>query len=164
MLNINPGSFLRTLSIIHSILFMGLVVFVVWAYYQNPRYSATMNGNDIYTYAVPIFAAFGYFVSQLLFGKQLQKIRREEAIAKKFSKYRVALLIKYALIEGPALFALIAYHVNGNAMFLVIALALIAYFYIQKPTRNKLLKDVPFTLEEHEQINTLHILNNSGNQ
>jgi hypothetical protein len=156
MLNVNPGSYLRTLALLHYSLFIGMVLFGVFAYYQNGSFTAQINNKDFFVYSVPVFAACGYFVGQFLFNKQLQQIAQKDSISTKFRKYQSALLIKYALVEGPCLFALVAYYIDGSALYLVTAIALMAYFFAQKPTKTKLLKDVPFDLEEQKQINTLN--------
>jgi flagellar biosynthesis protein FliP len=44
---------------------------------------------------------------------------------------------------------------SGNALYLVIAIALIAYLFVQRPTADKINKNLPLTLEEQKQFDNL---------
>ena len=150
-----PKSFLRVLSLIHISLFSGLLLFAIFAYFQNGSFTAAMNQEDIFVYIVPVVAAVGYFASQHLLRKLLSGIKKEEQLQSKLGKYQTALLVQYAVIEGPAFLALFAYYGTGNALHLVIAISLLAFLFTKKPTVAKLIKDVPLTLEEHRQFDIL---------
>ncbi len=67
-----PKTFLRTLTLIHRVLFLGMVAFGLFTYFQNGSFSARMNRKELFIYLVPFLAAAGYFLSQFLFRKQLQ--------------------------------------------------------------------------------------------
>jgi len=150
-----PKSFLRTLSILHISLCTGILLIAGFAYLQNGNFTANMNGEDIFIYIVPIVAAVGYFASQLIFKKLVSALKKEDVLQTKLAKYQSASLIEYALIEGPAFLALFAYNGNGNALHLVIAVALIAYLFAQRPTATRLIKELPLTLDEQKQFDTL---------
>lgn len=150
-----PRLFLKTLSIIHTALLVVLIAFGIFTYFQNGSFTPRMNRQDLFIYIVPVVAAAGYFLSQFLFRKQLQTIQREEELPAKLSKYQSASLIKYALLEGPGFLALIAYYLSGNALYLVIAIALIAYLFVQRPTADKINTNLPLTLEEQKQFDNL---------
>lgn len=148
-------NFLKTISLIHTALLLGLVVFGLFAYFQNGSFIARMNRQDVFIYIVPIVAATGYFLSQFLFRKQLQNIKRDETLPHKLSKFQSASLVSYALLEAPGLLSLTAYLLSGNALYLVIAIAVMAYFFAQRPTADKIRKDLPLTSEEQKQFDTL---------
>ncbi len=150
-----PKTFIKTLTLIHTVLCVGLLGFAIFVYYQNGGFTARMNQQDMFIYIVPILAAAGYFLSQLVFKKQIEAISEEEKLSTKLGKYQIATLIKYALLEGPGFLALIAYFWSGNALYLVIAVALITYLFVQRPTVNKIKKELPLTLEEQKQFDNL---------
>lgn len=145
-----PKSFIKTLSLIHAALLMGLVAFGLFAYFQNGDFEARMNRHNPMIYVVPIAAAAGYFLSQFLFRKRLRSVNEEEPLSVKLEVYRSASLIKYALLEAAALLSLVAYWLSGNALHLVIAIALAAYFFSQRPTATKIKKDLPLNYEEQK--------------
>lgn len=150
-----PKTFLKILSIIHIALCAGLALFAIFVYFKNGDFTARMNQQDIFIYIVPIVAAAGYFLSQLVFKKQIASIAREEKLPIKLAKYQIASLIKYALLEGPGFLALMAYFWSGNALYLVIAIALIVYLFVQRPTAEKIKKELPLTLVEQKQFDNL---------
>ena len=144
----NPSSFFKTLSIIHLALVVGIVAFGTFKYMNNGSFKANADPNDVFIYVIPVVAAFGYFMSQFMFKKQLQAIHRTDSLTLKLQKYQASSIIKYIFIEGPAFLALIAYGFNGNALFLVIAIFLVVYLYSQKPTKLKFMNEVPLTIED----------------
>lgn len=150
-----PKKLLRTLSLIHTALLMVLVAFGLFTYFQNGSFTAGMNRQNLFIYIVPVVAAAGYFLSQFLFRKQLETIQREEDLHDKLNKYQSVSLIKYTLLEVPGFLSLIAYYLSGNALYLVIAIALIFYLFVQRPTADKMKKNLPLTLEEQKQFDNL---------
>ena len=133
-------------------LFIGLTLFAIFVYSQNGNFEADMSGNNVFIYIVPITAALGYFSSQFIFRKQLGSIKRESTLDSKLSRYQTASIVRYALIEAPAFLALIAYFLSGNALHLVIAIALLLYFFSLRPTSLKMMNQIPFTSEEEQQF------------
>ena len=140
------------MTIIHTVLCAGLMIFAIVAYYQNEAFTARMDQQAIFIYIVPIAAVAGYFLSQVLFKKRIAAISKEEKLATKLVKYQVASILKYALLEGPGILALLAYYWSGNALHLVIAIALIAYLFAQRPTADKIKKQLPLTYEEQNRF------------
>lgn len=146
---------LRTLTIIHSGLLLSLIVFAIFAYSANRTFTADMNRQDLFIYIIPLAAAAGYFISQFLFKKQLKNITGEEKLPIKLSKYQSASVLRYALLEAPGLLALSTYFFSGNALYLVIAIALTICLFTQRPTLGKIKMDLPLTLEEIKQFDNL---------
>lgn len=150
-----PKTLLKILSIIHMALCAGLMLLAIFVSFKNGDFTARMNRQDIFIYIVPIVAAAGYFLSQLVFKKQLESISRDVNLSIKLGKYQIASVIKYALLEGPGFLALMAYFWSGNALYLVIAIALIVYLFVQRPTVAKIKKELPLTSEEEKQFDNL---------
>ena len=140
------------LSLIHGSLVLGLLVFSGFVYWKNSSFNTDINQADIFIYMVPLVAAAGYFLSKSLYQKQIQKIDGNNGLSNKLNRYQTASIIKFALLEVPAILALVAYYYNGNAIHLVIALCLIAYLISQRPTQKRFQNDMPLTLEEQQQL------------
>lgn len=151
----NIKAFFKTMALIHAALCMGLLIFTIIAYFLNQSFEAVMDTSDVFIYLVPIVSVSGYFLSQFIFQKQLQAIDSNDTLANKLSKYNTASLIKYVLIEGPAFIALAGYFMNGNAMYLVIAFALILYLYTQRPKVHKIIQELPLSYEEKKEFDIL---------
>ena len=150
-----PKLFLRTLSLIHYFLCAGLIAFGAFAYWQNGSFNAGTIGEDIFVYIVPIVAMMGYFGSKLMYRKMILNLPKNETLATKLSRYQVANLVQYALLEGPAFLALFVYLSSGTALYLAIAIALTIYLFARRPTLNRLFEEVPMSFEEKKQFDTL---------
>ncbi|MGB5556108.1 MAG: hypothetical protein WBM83_15740 [Flavobacteriaceae bacterium] len=148
------GQFLRTLSIVHLFFVVGLVVFAIIAYWQLETFVTQIDGNDTLLYIVPVVALIGYFGSQFVFKQALKAIPKTDAIDTKLAKYKTATILKFALIEGAAILALIAFHGSGIVLYFVIGICLIAYLIVQKPNYERLKNDMALSLAETEQIDT----------
>ena len=149
----DPKSFLKTLVIIHLALCTGLGAFILFCYFQSPNVVADLDNNDILIYIVPFFAVTGYFMSQILFKKQLESIQKNSPLQSKLAAFQTASLLKYALLEAPAFLAAFAFLNSNTALHFVIAIALLIYLYTQRPTKEKLLKEVPLNMEERKHFN-----------
>ncbi|SRR6056297_775279 len=148
----NVQRFIQTLKLIHISLFIGLTICSVLAYVQNSSFNADINTNSTLLYIVPIVALLGYFGSQVFFKKMLSKVQKSDALQTKLKTYQTACIVKYALLEAPAFIALFVYHATGNALPLVIAVCLLAYLFVQKPTENKIINSLDLTSDERRAL------------
>ena len=135
---------------------IGLVIFAGFTYFQNGGFEVTTDQNDIFIYCIPVFGMLGYFGSKWVYQNLLQNIPKEEALPKKLERYQKANIIKYALVEGPAFLALVLYYIDGKALYLVIGLSLLTYLLFQRPSLDKLKRELPMYLEEEKEFDTLN--------
>ena len=149
----NVQRYIQTLKLIHVSLVVGLAIFSVFAFMQNKDFNADINTNSTLLYIVPIAALIGYFGSQLFFRKMLSNVQTSDSLQPKLNKYQTASIIKYALIEGPAFIALFVYYTTGSALPLVIALCLLAYLFVQKPTKDKIMNSLDLTSDQRRTLN-----------
>ena len=147
--------FLKTLTIIHLSLVAGLCIFTLFTVWQIHSFKANNASDNLFLYIVPILALSGYFGSQLLFRKLTTGMNPNNSLEEKLKKYQSFVLIKYALLEFPALLGLFAYYNSGNALPLVISLCLLAYLIVQRPTKEHMMKWVPLSREEKSKIQQL---------
>jgi hypothetical protein len=145
-------TFLKTLSFMHLALVIGLSIFTVLAFTQNMDFNTETDTKNVLLYVVPVAALIGYFGSQFLFKKLLMRITDTDSLEEKLKKYQSASHLKYALIEAPAFLALFAYYNSGNALPLVIAVCLLVYLFVQKPSKQKILMEIPLTMEQRREL------------
>lgn len=147
-----PKTFLKTVSLIHIALVSGLCIFLIFVCFQIENSSVSLDSTNVFIYIVPCLAIISYFGSTAIFQKLIKEIDSSEALEKKLKKYQTASIVKYALIEGPCLVAIVAYYSTTNNLHLVIAISLIVYLYVQKPNKETILKDIPLNSEERKKI------------
>lgn len=148
-------TFFRTLVTLHFALCLGLLLFIALAYWQVQGFKVSADGNDLFVYVVPTIAMIGYFGGKFLYQKWLQELATEDSLEHKLQRYQAASLIQYALLEGPAILALVGYLQTGTALYPVIALVLLAYLYARRPTRKRMVQDLPLNFEEKKLFDTL---------
>lgn len=153
---LQPKNFIRILSLIHYCLCAGLLFFMAFAYWQRGGFTVDTEEGDFFVYLVPVVAMVGYFASKFIFQNLIRNLPKEENLQTKLERYQIASLIQYALIEAPAILALVAYLLNSTALYLVIASALMIYLFVQRPSYNRLVRDVPMSFEEKKQFDTLN--------
>lgn len=156
----NPSSYqtnLRTLSILHYALLAGLLMFSGLAYFLI---GPTLKGgeaeaesfNAIYRYLIPGIAIIAIVYGRFIGNQLLAKAKEEEDIGAKLSIYRNAALIRWSLMEGAGMFAVIAYLFTGNQVFIMISLAAAAYLFTQKPTARLVSRELNLSNAESREL------------
>ena len=140
--------FIKTISIIHLALMSGLLLFGTYVYLQNNEWELILsNSNDIFFFIVPVLAISGILLGNYLYKKQIDTLSNNNSLKGKLVGFQTASLIKYALIEGPAFLGIRVSMNNGNLLYLIISTGLIAYFFTQRPTREKIERDLNLNRE-----------------
>lgn len=144
-----PQGFLRSISIIHLALLSGQVIFGIVAYAQSARvFFGIHNMDDMFIFIVPVVAIGGFMAGYLIFKQQLIIIRSKKPLGEKMISYQTALIMRYALLEGPSLLAIVAYLLNGNLFYLIVAGLLMLYFLFLRPTMEKVENDLDLNFNE----------------
>lgn len=151
-----PKSFIKTIGIIHMLLCAGIGLFTGFVILQNGSFKVASDHSSPFIYIVPLIAIAGYFGSKFIYMNLIQNLPKEEDLSKKLQRYQIANIIKYALIEGPALLALGMYYVEENALYLVIAICLLIYLIVQKPSFEKLKNELKLRLEDEKEFDTFN--------
>src|SRR5690349_16365969 len=119
--SITPDSMLKTLAFTHVALLAFQMLFAIVAFAQTTRiYFGVMNMDDEFVFIVPVLALGGFFGGYLIFKKQKYILREKENFQEKLSGYQSVLITRFALIQGPSLFSIVAYILSGNVFFLLI--------------------------------------------
>jgi hypothetical protein len=145
----SPESFLKSMSIIHLALLAGQVIFAIVAYAQSSKvFFGIHYMDDVFMYIVPLAAIFGFIAGYGIFKKQLAALGNKSSLGEKIIGYQSALIIRYALLEGPSLLAVWAYLLNNNLFYLAVASLLIIYFIFLRPTMEKIENDLGLNFNE----------------
>jgi len=109
--------------------------------------------NEFLSYLVPGAIVGGVIASYLTHQHRLKTIHGKDNLIDKLSAYRSALIIRYALLEGPALFALAAFWVSGNFMFFGFALLNLTVFLVCMPSKRRAIYELQLNDDEMTAIN-----------
>ena len=137
------NAFLKILSIIHLALCSGVFIFGIIMFSKMKSTEIILDDSaDIFKYIIPSAAIIAFFLSNFLFKSQLNSISENAELKEKLIKYQSASIIKYAVLEGVALFSIVIYTSTNNFLYLLIASGLLLYLILQRPTSSKIISDL----------------------
>lgn len=108
--------------------------------------------SGIFNYMVPAFVVIGIIGGNNLFKKTLnqsgENLDLDLNLSSKMTNYRSALIMKYALLEGPALFAIIAAFVSHQIGLMAYAGLLVLLLLYSRPTVKSTIADLKLDQQE----------------
>lgn len=147
--------YFKTMQIIYYALIAGQVSFALIALFLHQMIGLDTGLNElriIFLYIVPIFIVGGYLSSRILFKNSLKTAKSKSSLVEKMADYRAALIVRYALLEGPSFLAIVVYLITGDFSFLVMAVFIIVIFFTIKPTRENAVNDLELNPAEEQAI------------
>lgn len=152
---ITSKQYFKTLKLIHILLIVGVVLFASLV-------SFLLSGEDMYMHFDPeantyyvIIAAFGLiavFGGDFVFRNMLKKARIQPSLPAKMMLYQSANIIRFALLEGVALFGVIATMLTLSVWFLVISAILLVLLVMHFPNQDKAIKELNLNIEEQKHV------------
>ena len=137
----------KYLQRLHSAMLAGMVLFCLVS--AVTRFSAKLTVDtslDKVLQVMVLLVSFGSIrAGFFIFNKKLQSIPPMAAASEKLSVYRTAAIIKWAMIEGPVLLAVISFMITRNYAFIALAFALIILFALQGPLKQKIMLQLQLT-------------------
>lgn len=151
---LNPKEALKTLRILHFALLAGMIFFSLVALFlfYNGLEPIDVELSRAFTYIIPIFVVSGYVASHLLFKNRMGVARSAKYLTEKLTHYRAAFIVRLALLEGPAFFAIVAYMLTSELIFLGWAAIIIVYFITLWPTPAKIVADLALNYNEQHEL------------
>lgn len=144
----NPKQAFRALKLIFYSLNSGLLLFFFVGVYLNdmaiPDFKVEV---DIFT-IVNILLLGMIPVGYLLSGRKLAAIEAGDPFSRKFEQYQIAMIIRWAVIEGVALFSVVGLIVLQDAKQLVIFVPCILALSMNTVTKEKMVKGAKLNHEE----------------
>lgn len=118
-----------------QIAFAGVAVFLVQ---QNIFRPGMRELENIFLPMAVILALVCIVAGNKIFKNRTQNSAdQEQPLAARFSDYRAVSILRWAMLEGPCLFAIISFMLTANYLFLLIAGLLLVVFGSSYPSKNK---------------------------
>ncbi len=141
------------LNLIYFSLVAGLIIFAALIVFLNYSQELTeFQPVGIFIYLVPIMSFLAILASIYIQKYKLPEIDSKKDLKEKLFYYQGLQIMKWAFLEGGALFALVSFMLTGYFMLGGFALLLILYLILQKPSRYKLLQEINLDDEERNRI------------
>jgi hypothetical protein len=144
-------SFFKMLSIIHLFLVLGIVLFGLVVTFIITDFSQPDTESELaklFVYLVPGMVIAGIVASNLIFVIRLNALKEIGDLTVKLKGYSESIVIRYMLLEFPALFALVAIFTTSNINYLVYAGLLIVLMIIKRPTKKLAIADLKLDQKE----------------
>jgi len=138
----------RAIKLIFYSLNSGLLIFfIVGIYLNGMQIPDFKEGIDILTY-VNIFLMVSIPAGYTISSRKMEAIDAGDSFSKKFEQYQSAMIIRWAMIEGTAVFSLVGLIVLQDAKQLVIFVICILVLSSNTVTKEKVTRMAKLNTEE----------------
>jgi len=129
---------IKSLVFVHMVMLVGEMMFAIIIYVIALQFNSVNNNLNLFK-TLQIIAVVtslaGVFTAFKIVRQKIQQIQlSNKSFQEKFIEYRSACVLKYTLLEAPALFCLVGYFLTQNISFLLLFGILFMVLAGQKPT------------------------------
>lgn len=155
MYNSDPKAIYKNLTKVYWILFLSMVSFLIIASLLVSN-TGPLAGQDPLMHQIFKLLVIGFTVVIIPLAhsvpqRMIKKIGPEAGLSEKIGKYQQALIIRFALTEGVAFFAIVAFLLTGDNDLILILAIILLFFVISRPNNFKTSHDLGLTeLEKKE--------------
>lgn len=144
------------LTVIHSALLTGQTAFAAVAYYLVSSGQFVTNGElkSVFQIVASVLVLGGILAGYLLGKNQLQVIRSKSKLLEKLVAYRSMMIIKWALLEMPSLFAIVSFLLTGSSFFLGLMAVILVIFFMNRPSAYSVAADLELSPHEKQILET----------
>lgn len=148
-------TFLQSMAVLQVALIGGITLFfiiVVSGIVDIGAEAPDKPFSDPLILLAPMVAIGGIMGQLMLHKSRISQMNINNSLASKLMDYRSTYIISWALLEGPALFAMVVSLVTNYKPVLFIYVVMLVMMGRLRPTLEKLLEEVPLTMEEQTKI------------
>ncbi|MBC3847186.1 hypothetical protein H8K90_12390 [Winogradskyella echinorum] len=148
-----PKGVIKTLTIFHYAYCIAILIFGTVSIFITKNGSINFTDTeDVFFYLVPAFAIILAFLSHFLYQQNLKKVREKSTLYEKLAQYQTSRIIRYAMLEAPALFGIVIYIITSNQFYLIISAVLLAYLFSLRPTKIIITEDLDLNSEQEREF------------
>jgi prolipoprotein diacylglyceryltransferase len=139
------SEYFKSLRIIHLAMIAGQILFASIAIFVTQKGITSPDSQElkfILTIIVPIFIIGGFVGSIIIYNKKIKAISQKNNLKEILTDYKAALVSRYAMLEGPSFFAIIAYTLTHNILFMGLAAMVILSFTMISPSKEKTIEEL----------------------
>ncbi len=149
------GTGYKSLQVLFFALMAGQVAFLLVAYYLVSQGVFVAGMKQLENIMMPILIILSLVCmisGNKIFKRKQQQLGNIPSLSSRFSEYRSACLVRWALLEGCCLFAVICFMLTSNNLFILIAALLLFIFGASAPVKNKVAADMGISTDELDSI------------
>lgn len=143
---------IKKLLIMHTAFLYAQVIFAITIYFVADKNNKVFDEetSKIVEAVAALFTLVSVLTGFVLFKKKVQTLKDDAvlSVAEKLQQYSTFSIIKFAMLEAPSLFAVLAFFLTGNIYFIYLAIILIVVFAAQRPTVPLIIHHLSVTRED----------------
>lgn len=146
-----PTNQFKTTQIICAALIAGVVFFLTVVFLIKDRISSTYDSNDM----MLMFAYLLFFMgatSSFYLVKRFTTPEASSSLQDKLANYQTRMIIRMALLEAPALFAIIQFLLSGSLLYVIIPVFTVLFMVYMFPGKRKFITEYELSKEDKEAI------------
>lgn len=129
-----------------------LILIIFWLLVGDTEIVKEVQMDGVFTYIVPLVGLSAMFASKFLYTNNLLNVRQNDSMKEKLNKYRTFKIISWAILEGAALFSLVAFFLTANYLYVAVFIFVFGFFLFNRPSREGFVTDMQITGPEKETI------------
>jgi hypothetical protein len=148
--------YFKTLTLIYYSIIAVQFAFGLFAYLYTAGGGSLVPGENFrgtLIYLVPVFVIGGFVGGNMFFKKRLDATKTKNGLTEKMAEYRSASIVRYALLEAPYFFSIVAYLLTKDLLFIGFGGMIILFFLTIKPTKEKAANELELNATEKNKIN-----------
>ncbi len=139
------------IALIMGVIMLGAIMVFVSTSTEMPHRMADQA--NVFGIVAFVMAGASLFAALTLYKSRMLAAKEMTSLADKLNAYRAAIILFYALLEGPALFSIIAFFVTGDRKILAVAAGDVLIMLAFIPSRQRLIKSLDLSSQEADIIN-----------
>lgn len=145
MQNKAATTYIQTLTLIYLALAIGQLTFL-WAASQFGGINPELHLN--FKHIAPAVVIIGVLAGSFIYMSRMNQIKPEQSLHQKLQNYTIANIMRWALLEGSAMFCLVCYFLTGNIWYAYLFASAFLPFLINRPSLDKCLQQLPLNESE----------------
>lgn len=150
-----PGkSFFKQTNMLYGALLFGqLTIVIVLLFVKSTTEGGILLDNmttGFFSMVAIGFAAVAMLMGKTFYQKLLNQVKGD--LSAKLQRFRSALVIQYALVEGATILGIILFFISNEVICLIVSIASLIYFTTLRPTRQKAINDLNLTGVEQGEL------------
>ena len=160
--NQSSDHYFKTIQIIHAVLVLGVLIFLGMIGLNNflgIEFSDVLPADvHIILLVTALLSSFvGIGVSSFFYKKRLAEILKMKTLKNKLGNYRSLLLVRYVLVEGPAMFCVVTLMLTNRLEVLPIIVIPLGYLIYIRPTKDNIITELSLDYKEMEELKQISL-------
>lgn len=138
--------------IFHAIVAVTMLPFV-WLFLEIDTARRSGVFNDPVVLVLFLLVCISLSATSFLYKKkQLEGISSTDPLREKLIAYQRVLVVTYALLEGAAIFATVAFYLTGNYLFVLVYFFILFVFSLSRPNIDRTVRELKLSKMDRETL------------